>query len=196
MNRTESSAFDNQLAEEFERTLETALDSVPLSVFLCGKALKARNAREKSGRKDLRLYLQVRLENEFKSCRVRLGEHRRWMQIYGKVVRRVAFNLADYEIALASKIDLLVIFPCSPGSFAELGMFSVEDQIAEKMVIFLDSKFRKSRSYVVNGSIAAAKRRKSTVFVMKYSERQKIWGKIRDLVLKIRANKGKAKLLT
>lgn len=190
-------SLDAKVAQEFEETLNLTLDSVPVLVFLCGKALPVRKVRNRKSlaHSDLRLYLQGMLKKEFKSCHVQFGEHRHWMKIYGKVAGKVAFNLADHEIAVASKIDLLVIFPCSPGSFAELGMFSVEPRIAEKMVIFLDAKFRKSKGYVVDGPIAAAKRRKSTIFVVRYSDRKKIWAKIKDIVLKIRANKGKTQLL-
>lgn len=199
--RTSLPDLDIKLALEFEKTLETALDSVPLTIFICGKALpktaspKSKKAKKGNGR-DLRLYLQLMLEKEFKSCRVRLGEHKQWMRIYGRVAGSIAFNLADHEIALARTIDLVVIFPCSPGSFAELGMFSVEERIAEKMVVFVDSKFRKSKSYIIDGPIAAARRRKSAIYTIKYSDREQIFKRIRDLILRIRANKGKAKLLS
>ena len=189
-NRPPSSLLDFQFAEEFEQTLHTALDSVSLTVFLCGKALA------KSRAKDLRLYLKEKLENEITSCRVKLGEHRQLMKRYRNAAGNRAFNLADHELVIAKQIDLLVIFPCSPGSFAELGMFSVEASIAAKMVVFLDARFRKSRSYVVEGPVAAAKRRNSIIYVMKYSDREKIFKKVLDVVLKIRANKGKAKLLS
>ena len=110
-------------------------------------------------------------------------------------VGKTATNLADHELALAHKIDLLVIFPSSAGSIAELGMFCLEDTIAQKMAIFLSRRFRRSRSFVVNGPVAAAKRRNSKIFYVDYSDRDKIWKEVRSLVLDIRANKGRARLL-
>ena len=88
-----------------------------------------------------------------------------------------------------------MIFPSSPGSIAELGMFCLEEKIAEKMVIFLSRKHRGSRSFVVNGPVAAAKRRNSKVFYVDYSDRGKIWNEVKNLVLAIRANKGRSRLL-
>jgi hypothetical protein len=182
---------DKLLVKEFAQSLSTALDGISLSVFLCGKGLSSKP----SSRRDIRTYLQSMLETEIQSCRVKLGEHKILIQTYGSVAGKTALNLADHELALASKIDLLVIFPSSAGSLAELGMFCLEETIAQKMAIFLSSKYRKSKSFVVHGPVAAAKRRNSKVFYVDYSDRIKIWKEVKSLVLAIRANKGRSKLL-
>jgi hypothetical protein len=182
---------DKLFVEEFAEGLATALDSISLSVFLCGKGLDRRASR----RGDIRTYLQAMLEAEVKSCRVKLGEHKLLIRAYKRVAGSRASNLADHEFALAQKIDLLVIFPSSAGSIAELGMFCLEDDIAQKMVIFLSRKYRKSTSYVVNGPVAAARRRNSKIFFVNYTDRSRIWKEIKSLVLDIRANKGRKKLL-
>jgi hypothetical protein len=182
---------DKAFVNEFYQDLTTALEGIKLSVFLCGKGL----ATKPSGRRDIRSYLQRMLEAEVKSCRVKLGEHKVLIRTYTTAVGRTATNLADHELALATKIDLLVIFPSSPGSIAELGMFCLEDSIARKMAIFLSRRHRGSRSFVVNGPVAAAKRRNSKVFYVDYSDRNKIWKEVKSLVLDIRANKGRGRLL-
>lgn len=182
---------DRLFVKEFAEGLTTTLDGIPLSVFLCGKGLNDNPSR----RRDIRTFLQSMIEKEVKSCRVKLGEHKVLIRAYAQVVGKDASNLADHEYALAHKIDLLIIFPCSPGSIAELGMFCLEDSIAQKMVIFLHPKYRKKGSYVVNGPVAAAIRRRSKVFYIKYSDREKIWKEVKSLVLNIRANKGRMKLL-
>jgi hypothetical protein len=182
---------DRLFVNEFYQGLTTALDDISLSVFLCGKGLTTKP----SSRRDIRTYLQRMLETEVKSCRVKLGEHKVLIRTYTTAVGKTATNLADHELALAHKIDLLVIFPSSAGSIAELGMFCLEDTIARKMVIFLNRRFRQSRSFVVNGPVAAAKRRNSKVFYVDYSDRDKIWREIKSLVLDIRANKGRTRLL-
>lgn len=182
---------DRLFVDEFYDSLSAGLDKVPLSVFLCGKGLSS----SPSSRRDIRTYLQSMLEAEIKSCRVKLGEHKILIRTYKKAVGEKATNLADHEWELAARIDLLVIFPSSPGSIAELGMFCLEEKIAEKMVIFLSRKHRGSRSFVVNGPVAAAKRRNSKVFYVDYSDRGKIWNEVKNLVLAIRANKGRSRLL-
>jgi hypothetical protein len=186
---------DQQFVDEFTGTLTTAFDKVTVNVFLCGKGLPAVGTR-KSGRRDLRSFLRTKLERELKNCRVKLGEHQGLIRIYRGVAGNAAFNLADHEITLAKTTDLLVIFPCSPGSFAELGMFCLEDSIAPKMAIFLNSRFRKSRGYIVDGPVAAAGIRLSKIIIVDYADRAAVWEKVKDLVLIQRAIKGKQKLFS
>ncbi len=189
-----SNPRDAQFASEFTGVVSSAFDKVTVNVFLCGKA-RSGKSRTPSAR-DIRSFLQTKLEAEFKSCRVKLGEHKGLMKVYKQVAGKAAFNLADHEFALAKTIDLLVIFPCSPGSFAELGMFSREDTIAPKMAIFLDSKFRRSKGYIVDGPIAAARLRHSQVFTLDYSDQAAVLAVVKDLVMIRRALKGQQRLLT
>lgn len=184
---------DKLFVEEFTQDLAAAFEGIKLSVFLCGKGFTTKP----SSRRDIRTYLQRMLESEIKSCRVKLGEHKVLIRAYRKAVGDTATNLADHEWELANtnRIDLVVIFPSSPGSIAELGMFCLEDTIAQKMAIFLSRRHRKSSSFVVNGPVAAAKRRNSKVFYVNYSDRDRIWKEVKSLVLDIRANKGRSRLL-
>ncbi len=184
-------ARDKLFVQEFTKDLATALEGISLSIFLCGRGL----ATKPSSRRDIRTYLQTMLEAEIKSCQVKLGEHKALIGAYRTVVGDTAANLADHEWALASRIDLLVIFPSSAGSIAELGMFCLEDSIARKMVILLSSKYEKSTSFVVNGPVAAARRRISKVFYVDYTDRERILKEVKGLVLDIRANKGRTRLL-
>ena len=188
---------DTQYADDFTSTLTSALEKVTVNVFLCGKGL-ASNPSETfgNGESDLRLFLQDKLQNEITNCRVKLGEHRSLIERYRDAAGDVAFNLADHEFVVARTIDLVVIFPCSPGSFAELGMFSREESIAAKMAIFLDTKYSDSKGYIVEGPVAAAKIRKSSVYTMDYSDRNAILREIVRLVMIRRALKGQQKLLT
>jgi hypothetical protein len=183
---------DEQFADEFARAVDTAFDRVTVNVFLCGKGL----LKETPARRDIRLFLRSKLESEVKNCRVKLGEHRTLMRSFKNAAGERAFNLADHEFALARTIDLLVIFPCSPGSFAELGMFCLQQPIAAKMAIFLSSRFRKGGGFIVEGPVAAAEIRRSRVFRVDYSDRATIWKKVRDMVLDLRVVKGREKLLS
>jgi hypothetical protein len=125
---------DKLFVSEFNQCLTTALDDISLSVFLCGKGLTTKP----SSRRDIRTYLQAMLQSEISSCRVKLGEHKVLIRTYANVVGKTATNLADHELALANKTDLLIIFPSSPGSIAELGMFCLEDTICAEDGYFLE----------------------------------------------------------
>jgi hypothetical protein len=188
---------DAQYAEDFTNALTTALDKVTVNVFLCGKGLPPSTSEATANEGwDLRLFLQDRLQTEIKNCRVKLGEHRSLIERYRIAAGDVAFNLADHEFAMARTIDLVVIFPCSPGSFAELGMFSREESIAAKMAIFLDAQYGDSKGYILEGPVAAARIRKSTIYTLDYSNRNAILKEIVQLVMIRRALKGQQKLLT
>jgi hypothetical protein len=187
---------DTQYAEDFTSTLTNALDKVTVNVFLCGKGLASNPSETSTNGSDLRLFLQDKLQNEVKNCRVKLGEHQSLIERYRSAAGAVAFNLADHEFAMARTIDLVVIFPCSPGSFAELGMFSREESIATKMAIFLDVGYGDSKGYIVEGPVAAARLRQSKVYVFDYSDREAILKQVTELVMIRRALKGQQKLLT
>ncbi len=44
-------------------------------------------------------------------------------------------NISLFEKTIAETVDSVLIFPESPGSFAELGFFSAHEQIAKKMLV-------------------------------------------------------------
>lgn len=44
-------------------------------------------------------------------------------------------NLSDFERLIAKSVDSVLIFPESPGSFAELGLFSAVDELAIKTLV-------------------------------------------------------------
>jgi hypothetical protein len=129
-------------------------------------------------------------------CDVRLGEHKDLISAFKRAAGRAAANLADHELGLARKknMDLVVIFPCSPGSFAELGMFSMAKTIASKMVVFVDRRHRKENSYLKHGPISAARLRSARVFYVDYSDRDHIWTKVKNLVRQQKTIKRGAKL--
>lgn len=66
--------------------------------------------------------------------------------------RREGRNLGVIENTIAETVDSLLIFPESPGSFAELGMFSVDDAISKKMLIALMAEFQ-GDSFITLGPV-------------------------------------------
>ena len=147
-------------------------------------------------REDIRAFLSKRIRSELTQCDVRLGEHKDLINAFKSAAGRAAANLADHELGLARKknMDLVVIFPCSPGSFAELGMFSMARAIASKMVVFVDRRHRKANSYLKHGPIRAAKLRSARVFYVDYSDRECIWTRVKNLVREQKTMKRGAKL--
>ena len=183
----------DQFDQEFEQGLRIGYERIPVSVFLCGKGLSP-SKQKKTIRRDIRSYLERKLTREWTKCQVKLGEHMTLMRAYRNVSGTSAFNLADHEFKIAQNIDLIIVFPCSAGSIAELGMFCLEDDLAHKLVLFVNRKYNKKKSYIMEGPIKAAKRRNSRVFVVDYNKQQQIWSTVRDILLELRANKGRKQL--
>jgi hypothetical protein len=187
---------DSYTADYFDETVKS-LDRIPVAIFLCGAGIRHQKGRTaRATKRDIRKYIRAKLKSEIRRCEVRMGEHSELIRAYKEAVGGVA-NLADHEFALAKrkKMDLIVIFPCSPGSFAELGMFCIEDRISEKMRIFIDRNYRRSRGFLMEGPVKAAVQNHARVFFVDYAKRDTIWREIRTLVQEVKARKRKRKLL-
>lgn len=72
------------------------------------------------------------------------------------------FDIADFETMVADLSIAIVLFPEAPGSFAELGYFSGQDNLARKTVLALDLNHQRSGSFISLGP--AAKISKISVF--------------------------------
>jgi hypothetical protein len=106
-------------------------------LFLCGGA--------KSARRDaLREYLRkYRPElNLFYAETV-------WDQIAARGDR----NALEMESDLASLADIVVVIVESPGTFAELGAFSISDALRKKLVAIVDKRFRAEESFISTGPL-------------------------------------------
>jgi hypothetical protein len=63
------------------------------------------------------------------------------------------FNVAQFETLIAQVSDCLVLFPESPGSFAEAGFFSHADEIRRKILLVVDSRRQSVDSFINIGPI-------------------------------------------
>ena len=66
--------------------------------------------------------------------------------------RRASKNLAVIEETIAATVDSLLLFPESPGSFAELGLFSSNDAISQKMLVAVQHRYQ-GDSFIILGPI-------------------------------------------
>jgi len=189
--------FKDLLSNEVSVVTKRSLDKFPVRVFLCGSAVK--NPRSRSGRarrKDIRIFIKSKLKSEMKQCEVTLGEHKNTTRAYAEAIGRRAFNLADHEFALVKNhMDLVIIFPCSPGSFAELGMFCLVEDVAGKLWIIVDREQKTSKGYVMLGPVKAAEQNNAKVVYVDYKHRDNVWKEIKELVLEVKARKRKRRLL-
>lgn len=61
------------------------------------------------------------------------------------------FDIADFESLVGGLSLAIVLFPEAPGSFAELGYFSGQKELANKVVLVLDSNHQRSDSFISLG---------------------------------------------
>jgi hypothetical protein len=110
-----------------------------------------------------------------------LGEHKELINAFDSAVGANS-NLASYELNLAKHIDLLIIFPDSPGSFVELGMFSISEAIARKMIIFIKEEYKERKSFVMYGAVALAAKHKASIITVKYKDLEQIWQHVLEAI--------------
>lgn len=103
-------------------------------VFLCGGAISER-------RSQLILFLQRHRPDVvvFKAEDV-------WLQI----AKKTNLNALEMEDQLAQLADLVAVIVESPGTFAELGAFSLSPKLRKKLLPILDVKYRDHRDSFIN----------------------------------------------
>src|SRR5208283_402983 len=140
----------------FKKRVTVAVGETPITVFVCGphvKKLLKGGGRNKGAA--IRYHVSKQLGRI--SCVYVWGEHKKLRSAAPKELNRY-FSDAEKEIMFAtdSVVDLVVIFPSSSGSLAELGAFALEDDIAKKMLIIFDDEHRGSKGFVVDGLMKSA----------------------------------------
>ncbi|MGP6381354.1 retron St85 family effector protein [Yersinia bercovieri] len=71
------------------------------------------------------------------------------------------YSLLSLENMLAEAVDVIVIFPESPGSYAELGAFSNNSELAKKLICIQDNRFKSKKSFINYGPIRLLKTNKT-----------------------------------
>lgn len=62
-------------------------------------------------------------------------------------------SLLSLENILAEAVDVIILFPESPGSFTELGAFSNNENLRRKLICIQDAKFKSKRSFINYGPV-------------------------------------------
>lgn len=77
-------------------------------------------------------------------------------------------SLLSLEEQLAEAVDLIILLPESPGSFAELGAFSTQQALAEKTLVFRDGRFKTDKSFINHGPVRLIKNYKGKIIDIPY----------------------------
>lgn len=103
------------------------------------------------------------------------------------------YSLLEMENTLANSVEVILILPESPGSYAELGAFANNQNLAKKIICLSQEKFKLKKSFLNYGPYRLIKKSKTgKVFHINYDHlkngfaKQKIYRNITDRITKIR----------
>jgi len=174
---------DNELAEIAKIVKETIFiprNQKKVAVFLCGADIKdEKTSRSKMADifDDYPRYELLYPEDLFDDLLAGQGQH----------------SLLKLENILADSVDAIVLFPESPGSFAELGAFSNNEDLARKMIVISNKKYKSNKSFINYGPNRLVKSSKTgKVLNINYEdlgddvEKHKIYRRINDYITKIK----------
>lgn len=142
----------------------------PITVFLAGPFIKPEDEVESksSAASKLRYELFHRLKSE--GFVVSLGTYPDLVASF-EAGTGGYHNSAEAELSHAKDVaSLVVMIPDSPGSFAEIGAFSLKEEICRKMIILADVTREKSFGYLNTGPVACAEAFGSTVERVDYKD--------------------------
>ncbi len=117
-----------------------------------------------------------------------LGEHREMIEIAEKRLGR-GHNLCTYEVFLAGTVDLIVLLPASPGSIAELGLFSLQRETAPKTLILFAREYKGERSYIMDGPTRAIEMQNAKIEYVDYGQIDRVWDIVEGAIEKTKAIK-------
>jgi hypothetical protein len=173
---------------DFVARVSEATRETPLTVFVCGPAVFT-SSGTKSRRRGARIRDFVSKKIAERGASVFWGEHRRLRNAGRGIILR-SFTDADREVHFAEKsADLILIFPDSAGSVAELGGFSLHEHIAPKMLVVFDASRRLGKGYVVKAVARAAKSRKAQIEFKDYTQKADVWLIVEQVLTKIQTIK-------
>ena len=96
-------------------------------------------------------------------------------------------DLLSLEGLLAKAVDIILMIPESPGSFAELGAFANDENLRQKMVCILDIKYKKHKSFINQGPIKLVKKaNKSNVIFINFDDMENEIEKISSVISRFR----------
>lgn len=160
---------------DFAKGLSEAVEQTRFTLFVCGPSPSRRTSAV------LRHYVSRQIERNISGVTVVWGEHRDFRGQVGNIRLR-KFSDVTKEMHFASnESDLVIIFPDSPGSFVELGMFGMHQKVCARLVVFLDERYRTRKSFI--GAMGKlAKNQQATIKFVRYRDRRLVLRQIEAIM--------------
>ena len=146
-----------KLAQKIRDDFYKPLNTFKTTIFLCGADISMKNK------------LRYKISNEFRSF---------WNSYWYEIIypedifdellySSKSKDLLSLENLLADSVDVILIIPESPGSFAELGAFTNNEKLRTKIVCIIDENYKKNKSFINQGPIKLVKKanKKGVLFI-------------------------------
>lgn len=164
---------DDELIQDIHESIRVKLGKKKIRILVFGPDIN-----EKTPSAKLRKYI-------IKKCRkdnytVVLSEHQEIIQLYEKIFRS-ANDLCNMEYHLARDIvDGIVIIPDSAGSFIELGMFTLDDSLHDKILILFNKAYQSNMSgnFIGLGAKSAYDNGNAKTRVLSYGQKKVAWDEV------------------
>lgn len=123
------------------------------------------------------------------------GEHKRLIRAFRKTAgSNISLCSMELDIAL-NEVDAVIIIPDSEGSFVELGLFSLVDNVCRKTLLLFNEKYipgednEDKLSFIHLGPKLAYESRRAVVDYVDYSDKESVWLKVDSFLQDFRAAK-------
>lgn len=180
MNKSLSDKDLKHIADVVKDIIFVPRNRKKVSIFLCGADIKNHETARSKMAAILSHYPRYELlypEDLFDDLLAGQGQH----------------SLLKLESILADNVDAIVLFPESPGSFAEIGAFSNNEKLAQKMIVLSNKKYKSNKSFINYGPYRLIKSSKTGKVVhINYEhltdpiESERIYKNINNYIAKIR----------
>jgi hypothetical protein len=169
---------------DFGKRLPKAVDETPFTLFICGPAPGRRQGAV------LRQYVSTQMPKKISGVTVVWGEHRDFRGQIGESIHLKKFSDVTKELYFASQqSDLTIIFPDSPGSFVELGIFGMNARICPRLMVVFDERYRDQKSFVIDAMGEAAKNQTATIKFVRYHHRRAVLKELETIIRKKQESK-------
>jgi hypothetical protein len=171
------------IKDKIDSSLSERIPKEQILVFVFGPDI----TRKTSGA-NLRRYI-------IKKCRehyaVVLAEHQDIISIYEKKFG-ASIDYCNMENDIARNVvHGIIIIPDSAGSLIELGMFSLNDDIHEKILVLFNQKFAPDlpNNFVGMGAKAAYDNGKARTLVADFKDKDLIWNEVSSFLEKLKGKR-------
>lgn len=132
--------MDVLMAKQIYEEIYLHIELSNIDIFLCGGA---------SGRTNISKRDQLREQLE-KNKKISIFYPE---DMFMEFLNRKKYDLLTLESFLADNSDLILIVCESPGSFAELGAFVNNESTLNKVVVLIQKKYKKAKSFIRQGPV-------------------------------------------